>query len=169
VLPGVPNEYGLVGSEANAIAGRKRPLSSMTPTVLREGGHTVTLVIGSPGGPRIISAVLQVLLRTLVYGQSLEDAILAPRLHQQWKPAWTQLEPGWDPRIRDELLSRGHDLREMGPLTSVQAIGLEPGGEPVAVSDPRRGGVGGLQGRELPIPQSPPEDETAIARLPGSR
>jgi len=156
VQPGVPNEYGLVGSEANSIRPGKRPLSSMTPTVIRQGGHSVTLVVGSPGGPRIITAVVQVLLRVLVYGQDLEAAIRAPRLHQQWRPRATYFEAGWDPALLRELERRGHALEVLPPRrSSVQAILLEPGAEPDAFSDARRGGVAGVQGRPLPAPSRP--------------
>jgi gamma-glutamyltranspeptidase/glutathione hydrolase len=161
VRPGIPNKFGLVGSQANAIEPGKRPLSSMTPTVLRQGGNTVTMVIGSPGGPRIITAVFQVILRTLVYGQSLSDAVAAPRLHQQWKPVWTEFEDGWDPVLRQELERRGHQTRDMEPRrSSVQAILLEPGGEPEAVSDPRRGGAAGVAGVGLTTPSRPPGTTT---------
>jgi len=159
VQPGVANSYGLVGSEANSIAPGKRPLSSMTPTVLREGGQAVSLVIGAPGGPRIISSVFQVILRMLVYGDELESAIRAPRLHQQWKPSWTFVEQGWPEELLRELEERGHELREMPSRSSIQAIWLRPDGEPVAISDSRRGGVGGVVGAELPAPAPTPEDE----------
>ncbi len=156
VQPGVPNAFGLVGSGANAIEGGKRPLSSMTPTVVRDQGRAVTLVIGSPGGPRIITAVLEVMLRTLVYEQSLAAAILAPRLHQQWKPPVTFVEPGWDTALLERLRARGHELEESPTRwSSVQAIELEPGGLPVGVSDPRRGGNAQVQGRTPTWPARP--------------
>ena len=167
VQPGVPNEYGLVGSEANSIVAGKRPLSSMTPTVLREGGQTVTLVIGAPGGPRIITSVFQVILRMLVYEEELNDAIRAPRLHQQWNPSATYVEEGWPTSILEELEGRGHELRSMPARSSVQAIWVKRGGEPVAISDSRRGGVGGVVGEELPQPAETPTDEnSAYARPP---
>ncbi len=156
LAPGVPNQYGLVGSEANSILPGKRPLSSMTPTILLDGGRTVSMVIGSPGGPRIISAVLQVVLRTLVYRQDPADALAAPRLHQQWRPVWTEFEAGWDENLLKSLDRRGHERRTMQPSrSSVQLIQLEPGGAPRAVADPRRGGVGGVEGRSLPSPTRP--------------
>jgi len=142
ILADTPNAYGLVGSAANGIKPGKRPLSSMTPTVVRDGGQVVRMVLGSPGGPRIITSVLQVLLRTEVYGQSLEEAVRAPRLHQQWNPSLTRFEPGWDPLVLSGLRNRAHDVREEeGRWSSVQAIRVEVGGEPVGVSDPRRGGT----------------------------
>ena len=156
--PGTPNAFGLVGGSANAIAPGKRPLSSMSPTVVRDGGHTTSMVLGSPGGPKIISAVAEVILRTQLFGQTLEEAISAPRLHQQWKPEETEFEPGFDPDIVAGLRDRmGHKVRiARQRFASVQAIALpEPGGRPIAVSDPRRGGTAGLQG-EAPGTPAPP-------------
>ncbi len=162
LAPGIPNEFGLVGSSANAIEPGKRPLSSMTPAVLRQGGRGVTMVIGSPGGPRIPTAVLQVVLRTLVHGQDLADAVRAPRLHQQWSPTSTEFEAGWDPALLAELRELGHETRAMPKSpSSVQAILLRPDGEPVAVSDPRRGGVAGIAGKPLGQPALPPEPAVA--------
>jgi gamma-glutamyltranspeptidase/glutathione hydrolase len=141
IVAGVPNTYGLVGSAANALAPGKRPLSSMTPVVVRDGGQVVKLVLGSPGGPKIITSVLGVLLRTVVYGQDLATAVAAPRLHQQWSPSTTALEPGWDELFVQGLRNRGHQVMvQEQPWGRVQAIAVEVGGEPVGVSDPRGGG-----------------------------
>ena len=158
IVPGVPNDYGLVGSEANQLAPGKRPLSSMTPAVVVDGDGVVTIVIGSPGGPRIITSVIEVLLRMLVYGQSLEDAIRAPRLHQQWKPDFTRVEPGWSPQVLSELEARGHVLKlESGRWASVQGIQVERGGMPRGFSDPRRGGAAGTEGGQV-APAARPGD-----------
>lgn len=143
-----PNLFGLVGGAANAPAPGKRPLSSMTPTVLREGGNANVLVLGSPGGPRIITAVLQVILRATVLGEPLDEAIARPRLHQQWSPQETFFEPGFDPRLIEALRSlRGHPTKvESENFGAVEAIQLnELGGLPRAVSDPRRGGGAAVQ------------------------
>ncbi|HUR28115.1 MAG TPA: gamma-glutamyltransferase, partial [Planctomycetota bacterium] len=94
LAPGVANQFGLVGSEANALQPGKRPLSSMAPTVLRRGGGSVALVIGSPGGPRIITSVIAVIVRTLLFDEPLAVAVEAPRFHQQWSPSDTEFEPG---------------------------------------------------------------------------
>ncbi len=158
ILAGAPNAYGLVGGEANALAPGKRPLSSMTPTVVRDGGHANTLVLGSPGGPRIITAVAQVLLRAIVLEEPLERAVAAPRLHQQWKPVATRFEPGFDERLIRVLEERfGHAVeRTSARFGSVQAIGLTGiGSEPVVVSDPRRGGAGAVQGSKVRAPARP--------------
>ncbi|QDU67935.1 gamma-glutamyltransferase family protein [Engelhardtia mirabilis] len=160
IVPGVPNDYGLVGSEANQLAPGRRPLSSMTPTVVVDGDGVVTIVIGSPGGPRIITSVIEVLLRMLVYGQSLEEAIRAPRLHQQWKPDFTRVEPGWSPQVLAELEARGHVLMlEPGRWASVQGIEVERGGLPSGFSDPRRGGAAGIEGGEVDPAARPGEFE----------
>jgi gamma-glutamyltranspeptidase/glutathione hydrolase len=160
IQPGSPNEYGLVGGAANAIAPRKRPLSSMMPTVLRDGGHANVMVIGSPGGPRIITAIAQVLLRMLVLDQSLDEAVRAPRFHQQWSPKETEFEKDYDPLIVAALGNRrAHPVKfAPGRFASVQAIVLFPvGGTPVTVSDPRRGGSGGVQGKKPSKPALPAE------------
>ncbi|MEM9383167.1 MAG: gamma-glutamyltransferase family protein [Planctomycetota bacterium] len=155
IRAGVPNAYGLVGSVANEIAPGKRPLSSMTPIVVRESDGDVTLVLGAPGGPRIITSVAQVLMRLLAYDQSLVEAIRAPRVHQQWKPQETRFERGWDPALLDAL-ERVHDqpLREPESLGfgSVQGIRVLPTGAVEVFSDPRRGGAGGLEGGDLQRP-----------------
>jgi gamma-glutamyltranspeptidase / glutathione hydrolase len=157
---GSPNAFGLIGSAANAIAPGKRPLSSMTPTVLREGGHANVMVLGSPGGPRIVSAIAQVLLRMLVLEQPLQEAILAPRLHQQWNPIETYVEPEFDAGILAALENRrGHKItRTDQRFASVQAIRLlNLGATPIVFSDPRRGGTGAVQGGETQQPARPPK------------
>ena len=100
--PGVPNVYGLIGSEANAIAPGKRPLSSMTPTIVTRGGQ-VAAVAGGSGGPLIITGTLQVLLNALVFGQDADAAVGAARLHHQWMPPVLMVEPGIDGGTRQAL------------------------------------------------------------------
>jgi gamma-glutamyltranspeptidase/glutathione hydrolase len=136
--PGVPNQFGLIGGTANAIAPGKRPLSSMTPTVLRRGGGSVALVLGSPGGPRIITSVLSVIVRTMLFGETLATAVAAPRFHQQWAPSATDFEPGWPPELLEALSRRGHTVRAREqPWGRVQAIQVLPDGAVEGVSDPR--------------------------------
>lgn len=158
IQAGTPNVYGLVGSAANQLAPHRRPLSSMCPIVVLNERGDVTLVLGAPGGPRIITAVTQVLLRILVYGQSLTDAIRAPRVHQQWRPQETRFELGWDPRLLDELQAL-HDQPIVPPSSSVfgsvQGIRIREGGVVEAYSDPRRGGAGGLEGEDPAPPAHP--------------
>ena len=160
IQAGTPNMYGLVGAAANQLGPSKRPLSSMCPVVVRNRRGDVSLVLGAPGGPRIITAVTQVILRVLVYGQSLSDAIRAPRLHQQWRPEATRFENGWDPRLLLEL-ARSHEQPVMDPTSavfgSVQAIRVAFNGAVEAMSDPRRGGAAGYEGRDPEKPARLPE------------
>jgi gamma-glutamyltranspeptidase/glutathione hydrolase len=140
--PGVPNQFGLVGGKANAIAPKKRMLSSMTPTIVVQGGK-VELVLGSPGGGRIINTVLQVLLDVIDHGMSIEDAVRAPRVHHQWLPDLLQYEAqALSPDVRQRLQAMGHALAR-APITigQVQAVAVLPSGERVAVSDHRGGGA----------------------------
>jgi gamma-glutamyltranspeptidase/glutathione hydrolase len=108
--PGTPNGFGLIQGEANAIGPRKRPLSSMTPTILTRNGK-LFLVIGSPGGPTIINTVLQVISNVVDYGMDLAHAIAAPRLHHQWLPDVVQAEPFALPKdVLTNLRAMGHKI-----------------------------------------------------------
>lgn len=135
--PGVPNAFGLLGAEANAIAPGKRMLSSMTPVIVLRNGKPV-LVAGSPGGSRIITTVFQVVYRVLSGGQSLTDAVQAPRFHHQWRPDTLWVEPGFDDSILSELIKKGHKVVERTPYSRVNAIHISPDGTYIGVSD-RRG------------------------------
>ena len=158
IRQGTPNMYGLVGSAANQLMPRKRPLSSMSPTIVRDGEGHVRLVVGAPGGPRIITAVTQVVLRVLVLHQGLTAAVAAPRLHQQWKPQVTQVEEGFEASLL-ESLTEDHgqelDIVAGGAFASIQAIAVEDDGEVIGASDPRRGGVAGLEGQPIPKARRP--------------
>jgi gamma-glutamyltranspeptidase/glutathione hydrolase len=141
LLPGVPNQFGLVQGEANVIAPGHRPVSSMTPTILLRGSD-VELVLGSPGGPTIISTVALVLANRYAAGMTLEESVRAPRLHCQWMPdeLLTERLPA---DVRSALESLGHRLRESkGPIGDVQAVGRTPSGRLVGQSDPRGRGAG---------------------------
>ncbi len=158
IKPGTPNMFGLVGSAANQLAPLRRPLSSMTPTVVLAPEGGVELVLGAPGGPRIITAVTQVLVRILSYGQTLDEAIRAPRLHQQWQPVETRFEEGWSAALWSALArDHGQPLREpeRRGFASVQGIHVAPNGAVDAFSDPRRGGAAGVQGQGLARPALP--------------
>jgi gamma-glutamyltranspeptidase/glutathione hydrolase len=158
IKPGTPNMFGLVGGQANQLMPGKRPLSSMSPTVVRNGAGQVALVIGAPGGPRIITSVAQVILRVLGYGQSLKEAVGAPRIHQQWVPAKTLLEPEWDAELVESVVGdHGHAVEwaKTWGFGSVQAIHVLPDGSVSAVSDPRRGGVAGVVGKPPTRPARP--------------
>ena len=123
VQPGVPNIYGLIGAEANAIAPQKRPLSSMSPTIVLKDGN-LFMVIGSPGGPRIITTVLQVIINVIDYGLDIQDAIDAPRIHHQWRPDLLRLEEA-HPVDRDALKKLGHQIRHKGKWSVAQGIVLD--------------------------------------------
>ena len=145
--PGQPNQYGLVMGEANAIAPRKRMLSSMSPTIVSDEatGH-LRMVLGSPGGPTIISSVAQVIENVITYGMSPRDALAAPRLHHQHLPDELQYElGGLDPAVVAQLTAMGHTMSERPaaqPLQGdVQAIFVSADGTLFGASDPRRGGA----------------------------
>jgi gamma-glutamyltranspeptidase/glutathione hydrolase len=143
LAPGTPNLYGLVGSEANAPAGGKRPLSSMTPTIVEApgDGSRPILVLGSPGGPTIISAVLQVLINVIDHEMPLQDAVDAPRFHHQWLPDRITHEPRAFPEdVVKALERRGHELHPSGSIANVSAIGLAADGAWLGAADPRREG-----------------------------
>lgn len=128
--PGVPNLYGLIGDEANAIAPGKRPLSSMSPVLILEDGRPV-LILGSPGGSRIITSVFQVILNVLAYGMPVAQAVAVPRVHSQWLPDELYYEPqGLSPETRASLEALGHTVRPFpdGALGRVNAIQITPEG-----------------------------------------
>jgi gamma-glutamyltranspeptidase/glutathione hydrolase len=108
--PGAPNMFGAVGGEANAIAPNKRMLSSMTPTIVVKDGKLL-MVIGAPGGTRIITGVMQAILNVIDFKLNMQDAIDAPRLHHQWQPDRLYLERGWSPDTVAILKSLGHDVQ----------------------------------------------------------
>jgi gamma-glutamyltranspeptidase/glutathione hydrolase len=137
--PGVPNAFGLIQGEANAIQPGKRPLSSMTPTLVMKDGKLV-LVVGSPGGPTIINTVLQTVVNVIDHRMNLRQAVSAPRVHHQWLPDTLQHEPFGMPRdVTDALRRRGHQLApEARYIGDVQAVMVEPGtGFRLGFSDPR--------------------------------
>ena len=105
--PGAPNAFGLVGYDANAPGPGKRPLSSMTPTIVMKDGKPF-LVTGSPGGSRIITTVLQIILNVIDFQLPVDEAVTAPRMHHQWQPDELSAEPGISPEILDGLVKRGH-------------------------------------------------------------
>jgi gamma-glutamyltranspeptidase/glutathione hydrolase len=139
--PGVPNAFGLVGRNANAIAPRKTPLSSMTPTIVTEGNQ-LRLVIGAPGGSTIITTVLQVILNSLVYDMEIKQAIAAARLHHQWVPDVVMVEAnGFDSLTVAELQRRGHALRERPGWGNAMGISRSPTGLLQGAADPRGEGT----------------------------
>src|SRR6266540_2952253 len=141
--PGVPNTYGLIQGEANAIAPQKRPLSSMTPTIVLKDGK-VAFAVGSPGGATIINTVLQVIVNVIDFGMNIQQAIDQPRFHHQWLPdkiTWEPFEFSRD--TTDALTKMGHVFAEKPEfIGDGHAIAVDPkDGDRLGASDPRRGGV----------------------------
>jgi gamma-glutamyltranspeptidase/glutathione hydrolase len=125
--PGAPNLYGLVQGEPNAIAPGKRPLSSMSPTLVEKDGR-VALVLGSPGGPRIITAVLETIMNILDHGMPPQQAVDAPRLHHQWRPEEVYFEhSGLAPEVIEQLTGMGYRLAEQRVWGAVELIQLANG------------------------------------------
>jgi gamma-glutamyltranspeptidase/glutathione hydrolase len=139
--PGVPNAlFGLIQSEANAIGPGKRPLSSMTPTILVRDGQ-LSFVTGSPGGPRIISATLLSIVNWMRLGMDAQSAINAPRFHHQWLPDEVLVEKSFSPQVEEQLKARGHLVRRYGHIGLVNAIGIDAkSGERCGAADPRDAG-----------------------------
>ena len=139
--PNVPNAFGLVGGQANAIAPRKIPLSSMTPTIVTENGK-LKMAAGAPGGSTIITTVLQVLLNVLVYDMDARKAVSAARIHHQWLPNRVMVEQfGLDPLTIADLQRRGHQIQQRGNWGNANAIVILPDGSIEGAADPRGEGV----------------------------
>jgi gamma-glutamyltranspeptidase/glutathione hydrolase len=122
---GASNAYGLVGFAANLPGPGKRPLSSMSPTIVHKDGKPF-LVTGSPGGSRIITAVLQVIVNVIDFHMPVAEAVGAPRLHQQWQPEDVYVEPGFDPAVLAALAARGYKITPTRPFTSANSIEVVP-------------------------------------------
>jgi gamma-glutamyltranspeptidase/glutathione hydrolase len=140
--PGAPNQYGVVGADANAIAPFKRPLSSMTPTILLQNG-AVAMVLGTPGGSRIFTSVFQVLVDVYDFGMPLQPALAQMRVHHQLLPENTLFaEPyaPFPPALAQALLERGYRLQSQDYNGDIEAIEVN-GREPIAAADPRARGV----------------------------
>lgn len=134
--PNTPNAYGLIGGEANAIAPKKRMLSSMTPTIITKDGD-VFLVTGSPGGSRIITTVLQMIVNVLEFDLNIAEATVSPRFHHQWLPDELLLEKGINQDTRRLLAEKGHNLKDTGAMGSTQSI-MKENGFIYGFSDTRR-------------------------------
>jgi gamma-glutamyltranspeptidase/glutathione hydrolase len=120
--PGVPNAFGLIGRAANAIAPGKRPLSSMSPTVVLDDKGAVRLVVGGSGGPTIITGTLQVLLNVLVFEMDAQAAVDAARIHHQWVPERLIAEKTMADATVDALATRGHAIKRWKRWNAVQAV-----------------------------------------------
>lgn len=140
--PDIPDAFGLMGSVDNQIAPGRRPVSSMTPVIVFRDGVPF-LLTGSPGGSRIITTNLQLIVNVLVHGMNIADATAAPRMHHQWHPDVLQLENGFSPDTIRILRSRGHEIRFSPAMGSLQTVMFKDGVF-YGYSDPRRPGAKSL-------------------------
>jgi gamma-glutamyltranspeptidase/glutathione hydrolase len=124
--PGVPNMFGVVGGDANAIEPGKRPLSSMTPTIITKGGK-LFMVTGAPGGSRITTGVMEVILDVLDFHMNPQDAVDLPRFHEQWKPDVLYLQNGFPPQAAESLRAMGYEIKPIGGVAIVEAIVVNKG------------------------------------------
>lgn len=136
VKPGVPNMFGAVGQEANAIAPRKRMLSSMTPTIVLKNGKP-WLITGTPGGTTIITSVYQTIVDLTDFGLSAHDAVNKPKFHHQWLPDIVNLEKGFSEEVKKELEAMGYKIQMRGAIGRTEVILVNPDGSITAVADHR--------------------------------
>lgn len=134
--PGVPNAYGLLGGEANKVEPEKRMLSSMSPTIVMKDGKNF-LVTGSPGGSRIITTTLQVIMNVIDHGMNVQSAVAAPRMHHQWFPDEIRVEQGVSADTVGLLESKGHTVVQKSAMGAIQSIHIEDGVF-YGAADPRR-------------------------------
>jgi gamma-glutamyltranspeptidase/glutathione hydrolase len=144
IAPGTTNYFGLIGAEANSVGPRKRPLSSMTPTIVLKDGKPI-FALGAAGGPKIISQVIQELVGLLDLGMPVKEAIAQPRIHHQWFPDELIFEETLPVNLRDYLRMRGHKLQAGSGLGISQVVGFNAvSGQFLGAADPR--GYGTAQG-----------------------
>jgi gamma-glutamyltranspeptidase/glutathione hydrolase len=136
VKPGVPNMYGAVGADANAIAPGKRMLSSMTPTIVLKDNKPY-LVVGTPGGTTITTSVFQTLVNVLEFGMDAFDAVNKPKFHHQWLPDVIFVEPDFPTEVRTELEKMGYTITQRGQIGRTELIRILPNGKIEAVADKR--------------------------------
>jgi gamma-glutamyltranspeptidase/glutathione hydrolase len=137
IKPGVPNMYGAIGGEANAIMPGKRMLSSMTPTIVLKDDKPF-LVIGTPGGTTIPTSVFQTLVNIIEFGMNTEDAVYKPKFHHQWLPDTLEIEKGFPQPVSEALKKKGYAIKERGAIGRTEVIRVLPGGKFEGVAD-RRG------------------------------
>ncbi|MGF2734514.1 gamma-glutamyltransferase [Marinobacter sp. DUT-1] len=135
--PGVPNAYGLIGGEANKVEPGKRMLSSMSPTIVRKDGKNF-LVTGSPGGSRIITTTLQVVMNVIDHNMNIQTAVSVPRIHHQWLPDEIRIEQGVSPDTVQRLRAMGHTVVTKSAMGAIQSILIAPDGTLYGGADPRR-------------------------------
>src|SRR6185295_12557830 len=140
IYPGMPNAFGLVGAENNSVAPGKRPLSSMSPTIVLDGDGKPVMTLGAAGGPKIITQVLLAIVRVLDFDQSLPEAVEGRRFHHQWRPNVITYEKGLAPEPVEGLRQLGHNVEEIDSGGRTQAIAVTRDGKLVGVADPRSNG-----------------------------
>lgn len=133
--PGAPNMFGLLGTEANSIAPRKRMLSSMTPTIVLKAGRPY-LVLGTPGGATIITSVFQTVVDLLDFRMPVTDAVDKPKFHEQWKPDVVYVEKGFPDSVKQAMEKMGYSFRERGAIGRTEVIKVT-GDSIIAVADKR--------------------------------
>ena len=136
IKPGVPNMYGAVGGEANAIAPNKRMLSSMTPTIVLKNNKPF-LVVGTPGGTTITTSVFQTLIDVLEFEMSAEDAVNKPKFHHQWLPDEIFVEKDFPEQLMDQLKKMGYKITVRGQIGRTELIKIHPDGKIEAIADKR--------------------------------
>lgn len=137
LAPGVRNAFGLVGSDANAVAPGKRPLSSMSPSIVLDAEGNFQLSCGAAGGPKIITTTLQNLVRTIDLGMSMDAALAAPRIHHQWSPDVLAIEEAMPGEIAQQLVAFGHKVEKGKTLAVAQGIERHTNGQLLSAADPR--------------------------------
>lgn len=154
--PGKPNAFGLVGAENNAVAPLKRPLSSMSPTIVLKDGEPV-MTVGAAGGPKIITQALLAIVRRLDFEQSLADAVGSPRIHHQWRPKALMVEDDMPAELVAKLKSFGHEIDEVGSSSFgvTQAIEVDAEGQFIGVHDPRVRGQAASGSRPAAVVTAP--------------
>jgi len=135
IQPGVPNAFGLIGAEANAVAPGKRPLSSMSPTIVLKDGQPI-LAVGAAGGPTIITQTLLAIIHTIDFGRPLDEALAQPHFHHQWRPDGIRIEKKVGEKVLSELRRRGHRLQVVERMGATQAVSRVKG-KLNAAHDPR--------------------------------
>jgi gamma-glutamyltranspeptidase/glutathione hydrolase len=141
----IPDAFGLMGSENNLISPNRRPVSSMSPVLVSRDGAPL-LMTGSPGGSKIISANMQMILNVVEFGMNIADAAVAPRIHHQWKPEVLEIESGISPDTVSRLIDKGHNInfsQRSAGMGSLQTV-MWRDGLFYGYSDPRRPGAGAV-------------------------
>ncbi len=146
--PGSPNAYGLLGDKANAVEATKRPLSSMTPTIVFSDGKP-WFATGGRGGSRIISAVLQMIVNIIDHGMNIADASGQPRMHHQWYPDVLSLESGFSPDTIRLLEERGHNVKSPPPFMPHVTTSAYKDGTYRGAADPRMPNAGAAAPAEI--------------------